>query len=80
MNLRFLRSHVLVALYALPAAISAEVKVLSGKAPPLQAHCSAGRRDWHMDVPTPQGREPLKTTLFKGEMQVGQDAPSCSFL
>jgi hypothetical protein len=31
-----------------------------------------------MDVPTPAGREPLKTTLFNGEMQVGQEARSCS--
>jgi hypothetical protein len=29
-------------------------------------------------VPTGEAREPLKTTLFKGEMQVGQDGPSCS--
>jgi len=33
-----------------------------------------------MDVPTDGAREPLKTALFNGEMQVGQDAPSCSFL
>ena len=32
---------------------------------------SAAKRDWHRDVPTPQGREPLKTTLFKGSMEVG---------
>ena len=32
-----------------------------------------------MDVPMREVREPLKTTLFKGEMQVGQDGPSCSY-
>jgi hypothetical protein len=36
--------------------------------------------DWHMDVPTPEGREPLKIALFKGSMQVGQEARSCSFI
>jgi hypothetical protein len=32
----------------------------------------------HMDVPSGQAREPLKTTLFKGEIQAGQEALSCS--
>ncbi|HKJ17557.1 MAG TPA: hypothetical protein VJ984_09435 [Xanthomonadales bacterium] len=33
---------------------------------------------WHMDVPTGEAREPLKTTFFDGEMRVGQDARSRS--
>ena len=31
------------------------------------------RTDWHMDVPTGEAREFLKTTLFKDSMQVGQE-------
>jgi hypothetical protein len=46
----------------------------------LQSLCNAEKGDWHMDVPTGKAREPSKTTLFEGEMQVRQDASSCSFL
>jgi len=35
-------------------------------------------RIWHMDVPTGEAREPLKTALFKGEMRVRHDAASRS--
>ena len=44
------------------------------------ASAAPRRDDWHRDVPTPEGHEPLKIALFKGEMQVGQDGPSCSFV
>ena len=32
-----------------------------------------------MEVPTSEAREALKTTLFNGEMQTGQEVPFCSF-
>jgi hypothetical protein len=32
----------------------------------------------HMNVPSGEAREPLKTALFKAEIQAGQEALSCS--